>query len=128
MDFRKILTVMIEPITYLYYKCYKLYAFFNKENPAFQYGVLFGVIIYINIAGLVIVINKEFPLFDWRGFIILIMSIILESIVSHFEDRIVKKYDNMSKKKKIIGNIIFIVEIIITILFLILIYEYIPVG
>ena len=78
---------MIEPITYLYYKCYKLYAFFNKENPAFQYGVLFGVIIYINIAGLVILINKEFPLFDWRGFIILIMSIVLESIVSHFEDR-----------------------------------------
>ena len=34
----------------------------------------------------------------------------------------------MNKKKKIIGNIIFIVEIIITILFLILIYEYIPVG
>ena len=39
-----------------------------------------------------------------------------------------KEYDNMNKKKKIIGNIIFIVEIIITILFLILIYEYIPVG
>lgn len=128
MDFRKILIVMIEPITYLYYKCYKLYAFFNKENPAFQYGVLFGVMICINIAGLVILINNEFPLFDWGWVIILIISIVLESIVSHFEDRIVKKYDNMNKKKKIIGNIIFIVEIIITILFLILIYEYIPVG
>lgn len=120
MDFRKILTVMIEPITHLYYSCYKLYAFFNKENPSFQYGILFGVMVFLNVIALITLINNKFPS-DSVYFIIGIMSIVLELIVSHFEDRIVKRYDNMSKQKKIIGNIIFIVEIIITILSFILI-------
>lgn len=106
---------MIEPITYLYYRCYKIYSRFNKENPAFQYGVLFGIIIFINIAALTALLNEKFP--SIALYLILIaLSIFLSWIVSHFEDTIVKKYDNMSKRKKMIGNIVFIVEIIITIL------------
>ena len=111
---------MIDPITHLYYSCYKLYAFFNKENPAFQYGTLFGVMVFLNVIALITLINNKFPS-DSVYFVFSIMSGVLTFIVSHFEDRIVKKYDNMSKKKKIIGNIVFIVEIIITILSFILI-------
>ena len=111
---------MIEPITHLYYSCYKLYAFFNKENPAFQYGSLFGAMVFLNVTALVTLINNKITS-DSVYFNIGIMSGVLTLIVSHFEDRILKKYDGISKQKKNIGNIVFIVEIIISILSFILI-------
>jgi len=106
---------MVDPVTYLYYRCYKLYSRFNKENPAFQYGALFGVMVFSYIAAIIALVNKEFPS-NAAVFISMLLSIFLTWIVSHFEDKIVKKYDNISNRKKKIGDIIFIVEIVITIL------------
>lgn len=113
------LRIMIEPITYLYYSCYKLYSRFNKENPAFQYGALFGVIVFINTTAIVTFVNNGFPS-NVVYLIIIYLSIVLSWTVSNFEDKIVNKYDSMNQHKKMIGNIIFFAEIIITILSIIL--------
>lgn len=106
---------MIEPVSYLYYRCYKFYSRFNKENPAFQYGALFGVMLFSYIAAIIALVNDDFPS-NATIFILMLLSVVLSWIVSHFEDKIVRKYDNMSKRKKIIGNIIFTIEIVIAIL------------
>lgn len=111
---------MIEPVTYLYYRCYKLYSRFNKENPPFQYGSLFGLIVWIVATAAVALVNNEFPSYSVI-FILMFLSLGFMMIISHFEERIVKKYDNMDKQKKQRGNVVFIVELIIIIFSVIII-------
>ncbi len=115
---------MIEPITYLYYRCYKLYSRSDKGSPALEHAVLFGTMVYIIIIAIAALINEAFPSDAVLG-ISLFFSMILVVVIPFFKHRIVKKYDNMSKQKKIIGNIVFIVEIIITIFSLIIWVKYI---
>jgi hypothetical protein len=115
---------MIEPVTYLYYKCFKLYCKSDKEEPALEHAVLFGTIIYINIVAINVLINGAFPSGVVLG-ILLFLSMTLVVIVPFFKHRIVKKYDGMSKQKKIIGNIVFSVEILLTIFSIIILITYI---
>lgn len=115
---------MIEPVTFLYYKCFKLYCKSDKENPALEHAVLFGTIIYINVVAVNALINEAFPSGAVLG-ISLFFSIILVVVVPFFKHRIVKKYDEMSKQKKIIGNIVFCIEILLTIFSIIILITYI---
>ena len=105
---------MIEPITYLYYRCYKLYSKSDKESPALEHAVLFGIIVYIIIIAIVALISEAFPSDAALG-ISLIFTMIFVTVVPFFKHRIVKKYDDMSKRKKIIGNIVFAIEILLSI-------------
>lgn len=104
---------MIEPFTYLYYRCYKLYAK-KDEQPAFQHVALFGMMIYFFIAAVITLIIGKFPSLE-INYIVMLVIIGLELIVSGFNQRIVQRYDNMNKRQKMIGNIVFIVEIILDI-------------
>ena len=115
---------MIEPITYLYYRCYKLYSRSGKGSPALEHAVLFGTMIYIIIIGIAALINGAFPSNAVLG-ISLFFSMILVVVVPFFKHRIVKKYDDMSKQKKTIGNIVFIVEILLVISSIIVLIMYI---
>ena len=115
---------MIEPVTYLYYRCYKLYSKSEKENPALEHAVLFGLIVYVIILGIAAWINGAFPSDAVLG-ISFFFTMMIDVIVPFFSKRIVKSYDDMSKQKKIIGNIVFIIEIIITIFSIIILITYI---
>ena len=115
---------MIEPITYLYYRCYKLYSRSGKGSPALEHAVLFGTMVYIIIIAIAALINGAFPSDAVLG-ISLFFSMILVVVVPFFKHRIVKKYDDMSKQKKTIGNIVFIVEILLVISSIIVLIMYI---
>lgn len=115
---------MIEPVTYLYYRCYKLYSRSDKGSPALEHAVLFGTIVYIIIIAIVALINEAFPSDAVLG-ISLFFSMILMVVVSFFKHRIVKKYDDMGKQKKTIGNIVFTVEILLAISSIIILVKYI---
>jgi len=119
MNFRCCRIIMIEPITYLYYKCYKLFSYSDKESPDPEHVVYFGIIVFIIILGIAAFISGAFPSDAVLG-ISFFFTMMLVAIVPFFKHRIVKKYDNISKREKIIGNIVFIVEIIITIFSLII--------
>ena len=54
----------------------------------------------------------------------LFFSMILVVVVPFFKHRIVKKYDVMDKQKKTIGNIVFIVEILLVISSIIILIMY----
>ncbi len=115
---------MIEPVTYLYYRCYKLYSRSGKEEPALEHAVLFGTMVYIIIIAFAALINDSFPSDAVLG-ISLIFSMILVVVVPFFKHRIVKKYDDMGKRNKIIGNIVFTVEILLAISSIIILVMYI---
>lgn len=115
---------MIEPITYLYYRCYKLYSRSGKGSPDLEHAVLFGTMVYIIIIAIAALINGAFPSDAVLG-ISLFFSMILVVVVPFFKHRIVKKYDDMSKQKKTIGNIVFIVEILLVISSIIVLIMYI---
>jgi heme/copper-type cytochrome/quinol oxidase subunit 4 len=114
---------MIEPITYLYYRCYKLYSRSGKGSPALEHAVLFGIMIYIIIIAIAALINGTFPSDAVLG-ISLFFSMILVVVVPFFKHRIVKKYDVMGKQKKTIGNIVFTVEILLVISSIIILIMY----
>lgn len=108
---------MIEPVTYLYYRLYKLYSFFSKDrdNPPYQFASLFGVMVWLIINGIAALIGNAFPS-DVIIFPSMVFSVVLIMVMSHFEEGIVKRYDKMSKQQKMVGHVIFGVEIIATIL------------
>ena len=114
---------MIEPITYLYYRCYKLFSYPDKESSAPVHASLFGIIVLIIILGIAALISGAFPSDAVLG-ISFFFTMMLVAIVPFFKHRIVKTYDYISKQKKIIGNIVFIVELIITIFSLIILITY----
>ncbi len=115
---------MIEPVTYLYYRCYKLYSRSDKESPALEHAVLFGIMVYLIIIAIAALINDAFPSDVVLG-ISLFFSMILVIIVPLFKQRILKRYDDMSQTGKKIGNIVFIVEILLTISSIIILVMYI---
>ena len=105
---------MIEPITYLYYCCYKLFCKFEENNTSPESGELFAVIVYVNINGAVDLIGGRLPSLVVFG-VSLLFVIVLEIIISLFESKIVKKYDGLSHNQRRIGKMVFIVEILLTI-------------
>ena len=115
---------MIVPVTYLYYRCYKLYSRSGKGSPALEHAVLFGTMVYIIIIAIAALINEAFPSDVVLG-ISLFFSMILVVVIPFFKHKIVKKYDDMGKQKKIIGNIVFTVEILLVISSIIILIMYI---
>lgn len=115
---------MIEPVTYLYYRCYKLYSKFDKENPALEHAVLFGTIVFVIIIAIATLINDTFPSEAVLG-ISLLFSMILVVVVPFFKHKILKRYDALSPTGKNIGNIVFIVEILLGISSIIVLVTYI---
>lgn len=114
---------MIEPVTYLYYRCYKLYSRSDKRSPAHEHAVLFGTMVFIIIIAIASLINDAFPSDAVLG-ISLFFSMILVVVVPFFKRRIVKKYDDMDNQKKKIGNIVFTVEILLVISSIIILVKY----
>lgn len=108
---------MIDPITYLYYRIYKIYNRIRYNGE--KYDILFAVIIAIYSTSIVALIKKEFPA-DIEYLVIGIFSYIVMSILSRKREKIVKKYDNMTVSKKI-GNLVFFIEIVIAIVSLVFI-------
>ena len=104
---------MIEPFTYLYYRCYKLYAKKN-EPPAFQHAVLFGMMVFFSITAVITLAIGDFPSLE-VNYITMLITMGLVILVTSFEKQIVQRYDNMNERKKMIGNIVFIVEIMFVI-------------
>lgn len=110
---------MIEPISYLYYRCCKFYGKNNNHDP--QSNMLFGIIVYINTTSLIAILQGSFPSKVILG-CIFIASMILMLLFSYNQIKIVKKYDKINHKQRITGSIIFLVEILVTIMsFIILI-------
>lgn len=103
---------MIEPFTYLYYRCYKLYAKKN-EPPAYQHAVLYGMMVYFFIAAVITLAIGNFPSSE-VNYIAMLIAMGLMILVTCFKQRIVQWYDNMSERQKMIGNIVFIVEIMLS--------------
>lgn len=104
---------MIEPFTYLYYRCYRLYGK-NNAYPGPYNNVLFALMLYINTASLTAVIQWDFPS-DVTFCFITFVTLIIMLLFSFNQKKIVKKYESLNKKQKKIGNIVFIVEIFVTI-------------
>lgn len=104
---------MIEPFTYLYYRCYKLYAK-KDEHPALQHAVLFGMMVYFLITAVITLAIGNFPSLE-VNYIAMLIAMGLVIFVTCFKQRIIQRYDNMSERQKIIGNIVFIVEIMLVI-------------
>ena len=90
---------------------------FDDEHPAYQYDVLFTIILWINITALVSLCMNSLPSYS-EGMILMFLSLLIMFMFSFIKKRIVVRYDKicMNKRKKTIGNIIFIVEIVITLL------------
>ena len=105
---------MIEPVTYLYYRCYKLYSKPDRESPALEHAVLFGIMVYVVIIAAAALVTAAFPSDVVLG-LSLLFSMILVVVVPLFKRRIVKKYDALCKQKKTLGNIVFAVEILLSV-------------
>lgn len=115
---------MVEPVTYLYYRCYKLYSKSDKESPALEHAVLFGIMVYIIIIAIAALIKDAFPSDVVLG-ISLFFSMILVVVVPFFKHKILKRYDGMSQIERKIGSIVFIVEILLTVSSIIVLVMYI---
>ena len=106
---------MIEPITYLYYRCYKLYSHFDNENPALEYGILFGMLMFliINGAAALFVVDRITATLVFGLSLFGLMLLVF--LLSLFEKRIVMKYDALSENWKVIGHVVFAVEILLAV-------------
>jgi len=109
---------MIEPITYLYYRIYKMYTKFNDHT---EYDVLFTGIIAIYSTAIVSLIKNDFPTYIEYA-VLGLFSFIVMLILSKNRRKIVKKYDNMTVSKKI-GNTVFFIEIVIALVSLVFIMQ-----
>lgn len=82
---------MIEPLTYLYYRCYRLYGK-NNAYPGPYNNMLFALMLYINTASFTAVIQGEGPS-DVTFCFITFVTVIIMLLFSFNKKRIVKKYE-----------------------------------